>query len=794
MKKITICFWLLCLCGTRGLFALTIAQNGFSATANGITTNVTFLKDNIVRVYKYPAASNPKKESKVVKAGLHPVGKIIVSGSKEGREATNAFLKVVYKKESSSLQFLTPSGDILAAELPAGGSFSDADNDGVASFKAAQAFKFTDDEAIYGFGQQQNGKLNQRYEKLLLRQRNMSIAVPFFQSSKGYGIYWDNYSLTNYDPVADGGKLTSEIGDCIDYYFVVGKNADEVVRGYRRLTGEVPMLPLWSFGYIQSKERYRSQQELVDVVRKYRQLQVPLDAVIQDWQYWGEDNLRWNAVDFTNPRFPDPAAAIDSIHQMHAKVLISVWPSFGSKTAIYKAMDRKQLLLNFYTFPVTDSVKVYDAFNPEARNLYWSYMKKNLYSKGIDGWWLDATEPVQKEVTKTISKAGEHEMAYKDQLASVAQVKTFSGSFKSVGNLFPYETVKAVYDGQRKTAADKRVLILTRSAFAGQQATGSVLWSGDVTSSWDVLKTQVPAALNLSLSGMPYWNSDIGGFFSGRKYPAGLKDPRYKELYLRWLQFAVFTAMMRSHGTNAPREIYQLGSKGNPAFDIAEKYIRLRYELQSYIYTASWNVTHEGASLMRPLLMDYAADSNVRNVGGAYLFGQSILVNPVTDSITAKNENLFDDQSRVRVSTYLPKGAWYDFWTDKKHSGGTLLWQELSIAQMPLFVKAGSIIPFAGVAQYSSIKNFRDLVIKVYPGKDAVFTLYEDEGDNYNYEKGSYSLIGFRWDERTKTLTVLPRQGKFPGMIPERNFRIRFAGTGIVKNIIYKGGKITVRF
>lgn len=789
------CWLLLFQCCSLVLFAQTKTPNGFSVTANGITTKVKFIGDAIVRVYKYPAASNPEKKSKVVKKGLYvPAGKISVSNGNEIWRAKSRSLQVVYKKQTNSLQFLSSNGSVLADELLGSELFSKTDNDRAASWKIMQGFAFAANEKIYGFGQQQNGKFDQRNEQLLLRQRNMNIAVPFFQSSNGYGIYWDNYSLTNYNSVPNGGTVTSEIGDCVDYYFIAGKNADEVIKGYRALTGSVPMLPLWSFGYIQSKERYRSQYELVNVVKRYRELHVPLDAVVQDWQYWGADNMYWNAVEFANPLFPDPAAAIDSIHQMNAKVMISVWPSFGAKTNIYKELDRKKMLLNFYTYPVSDSVKVYDAFNPEAGKLYWNYMKQHLYSKGIDSWWLDATEPVQKQSTGDIRKTSEHEIAVKDLLASVDNVKTYAGSFKSVGNLFPYETVKAVYNGQRQTTADKRVLILTRSAFAGQQTTGSVLWSGDVTASWDVLKAQVPAALNLSLSGMPYWNSDIGGFFSGRKYPAGLKDPRYKELYLRWLQFAVFTAMMRSHGTNTAREIYQLGERGTPAFDIAEKYIRLRYQLQPYLYTASWEVTHNGGTLMRPLLMDYPADTIAQCTGNAYLFGKSILVTPVTDSITAEKENLFDEKSKVTVSTYLPMGTWFDFWTDKKIIGGGELQQQLTLSQMPVFVKAGSIIPVANVPQYSSIKNFKELSIKVYPGRNAEFTLYEDEGDNYNYEKGAYSLIRFQWNEQTKTLTVFSRKGTFPGMLTERNFNIRIAGTATEKNIVYTGGKLSVRF
>lgn len=774
-------------------FGQKINKDGFSVTCNNITTNVIFIDDNVARVYKHPAASVKKVESRVVRISASYSGKIVVSNRGGNTSAASKSLKIIFNRSTNALEFHSLARGVLAAELPFSTSFVDADNDGASSYTISQGFRFDGKEGIYGFGQHQNGKFNQRHQSLLLRQRNMTIAIPFFQSSKGYGIYWDNYSLTNYKPDAKGGVLTSEIGDCIDYYFIAGTNADEVIKSYRNLTGNVPMLPLWSFGYIQSKERYRSQYELVDVVKKYRQLQIPLDAVIQDWQYWGADQLNWNAVDFLNKEFPDPIAAIDSIHQMNAKLMISVWPSFGSKTAIYKEFSDNDMLLDFPTYPVNDSIKVYDAFHPAAKKIYWNYMNKNLFAKGIDGWWLDATEPVQKEVLKNTNAAGTHELSFKDQLQSISNVKTFAGSFKSIGNLFPFETVRAVYNGQRNTFSDKRVFILTRSAFAGQQQTGNVLWSGDIEGNWDLLKKQIPAALNLSLSGTPYWNADIGGFYS-REYPGGLKNVRYKELYLRWLQFATFTAMMRSHGTNSAREIYQLGKSGDIAFNVAEKYIRLRYQLQPYIYSASWSISSKGASLMRPLIIDYPADKKLLDHGVSYMFGESVLVQPVTDSIFSHEHKEIDSINAVAVETYLPKGEWFDFWTGKAISGGSTNWQNLTISQMPVYIKAGSIMPIAAVPQYSSIQNFKSLTIKIYPGKNATYLLYEDEGDNYNYEKKEYSLIKFQWNDKVRMLTIDAREGNFSGMLTDRDFKLVVVGTNSVREVQYNGNKVIVQF
>ncbi|SDD25854.1 glycoside hydrolase family 31 protein [Niabella drilacis] len=768
-----------------------IAKDGFTASMHDITTKVVFITDDIVRVYKYPKGGVDERKSRVVNRPLSH-GPITMGDGPVAITAASRSLKVRYDKVSGTLTFYR-ANTLLAAEAPGTVSFVPVDDDGKPAWQVTQGFAFQKDEAVYGFGQHQNGKLNQRFEELLLRQRNMSIAIPFFQSVKGYGIYWDNYSLSRYIPGAEGGTLTSEVGDGVAYYFIAAKNADGVISNYRLLTGSVPMLPLWSLGYVQSRERYRSQYELVDVVKKYRELEVPLDAVIQDWQYWGSNDSNWNAVGFNNPGFPDPGRAIDSIHRMHAKVLISVWPSFGAGTGIYKELEKKGMLYHFYTFPVKNYVKVYDAFNPAARNIYWDYMNKNLFSLGIDGWWLDATEPVQKSVTgNTDRKANEHEIAVKDLLTSVEGVSTHIGSFKRYGNLYPYEAVKGVYEGQRNTNTGKRAYILTRSAFAGQQQTGSMLWSGDVTASWEVLKAQIPAALNLTMSGMPYWNSDIGGFFV-RNYPGGIRNLHYRELYIRWLQFAAFTALMRSHGTNTPREIYQLGKRGDIAFDVAEKFIRLRYRLQPYIYSAMWAVTRNNASLMRPLVMDYPEDPMVWNNNNTYLFGESILVNPVTDSIFKTGVTALNDKETIAVDTRLPAGWWYDFWSDAKHRGGTAIAQKISLSGMPVFIRAGTILPLAAVPQYSAISNFKDLEIKIYPGKSGTFELYEDEGNDYSYEKGQCSLIRFSWNDKTRVLTVEPRRGAFNGMSGTRGFTIRIAGTKAVKQVTYSGARVLVR-
>ncbi|MDP4189686.1 MAG: glycoside hydrolase family 31 protein, partial [Bacteroidota bacterium] len=412
---------------------------------------------------------------------------------------------------------------------------------------------------------------------------------PFFVSTKGYGLYWDNYSPTLFSDNQDGTTFKSDVGDCIDYYFMAGVNIDGAISCMRDLTGQVPMFPLWTYGFWQSKERYKSQDELVGVVNKYRELGVPLDGIIQDWQYWG-NNYLWNAMDFLNPEFPNPKKMVDDIHNQNAHLIISIWSSFGPMTRQYREMEPKGMLLDFQTWPQSgldkwppdmnypSGVKPYDPYNPEARDIYWKYLNSGLFSLGIDGWWMDSSEP-------------DH-MSFKP---SDFDLKTYLGSFRKVRNAFPLMTVGGVSEHQRQVSSDKRIFILTRSAFAGQQRYGANTWSGDVNSSWQSLRNQIPAGLNFTLSGVPYWNSDIGGFFAGaynRNWSdgSGAKNPMFQELYVRWLQFGAFTPMMRSHGTDVPREIYNFGKKGEPIYDAIEKTINLRYAMLPYIYSTAWSV------------------------------------------------------------------------------------------------------------------------------------------------------------------------------------------------------------
>jgi alpha-D-xyloside xylohydrolase len=790
--------------------AICIAQSyqkttsGVKASVNGIAIELQFYSPEIVRVIKVPDGKIFTKESlsvtkkpEQVQIDFKQRGDIIKLNSKR--------LNVSLNLKSGELSFTSNAGVALLKEKQDGVAFTPFDDAGNKTYTVSQAFVLDKDEPIYGLGQHQRGNLNQRnqrYDNMI--QGNTEDVVPLFQSAKGYGVFWDNYSPTSFDDNAKETSFKSDVGDGIDYYFMYGGNADGVIADMRNLSGQAPMFPLWTFGYWQSKERYKSQDEVVGVVKKYRDLKVPLDGIIQDWQYWG-GNYLWNAMDFLNADYSNPQKMINDVHGLNAHMIISIWASFGPQTLPYKELKAKNMLLDFNTWPESGSdkwppnmdypsgVRPYDAYNPEARDIYWKYMNKGLFSVGLDGWWMDSTEP-------------DH-LHFKP---SDLDLKTYLGSFRKVRNAFPLMTVGGVYDHQRAASSDKRVFILTRSAFAGQQRYGANTWSGDVTSSWRALQQQIPTGLNFSLSGIPYWNSDIGGFFLTR-FRRKLADPDYRELYTRWIEFGTFCPMMRSHGTDAPREIYQFGSKGDNVYDAIDKYINLRYRLLPYIYTASWDVTNHQSSMMRALVMDFANDSNALNITDEYMFGKSLLVSPVTSPMYTKPGTIqgrdtvkLEDFSLVKSKqTYLPKGTeWYDFWTGEKLAGGQKVSKQTPLDIIPLYVKAGSILPLGPEVQYATEKKWDDLEIRVYPGADGDFTLYEDENDNYNYEKGKYSEIKFHWDDKKHTLKIANRTGSFDGMLSDRKFRISVTPAGadqvadskVVKAISYTGRELSVSF
>ena len=732
-----------------------------------------------------------------------------VAVSRNGNTWKSSELTVKLEPETETLVFLTNKGKVLLKEK---GIRIVRKNTG--DFEVSQSFFLDKDEAIYGLGTIQNGKMNRRGEKKRMEQSNLEDFQNVLQSIKGWGIYWENYSPTLFEDNAEGMSFTSESGEGVDYYFMYGGSADGVIAKMRELTGDVPMFPLWTYGFWQSKERYKTARETESIVDKYRELQVPLDGIIQDWQYWGSNYL-WNAMDFLSEDFSNGKQMIDNVHKKHAHFMISIWASFGPMTQQFRELEAKGLLMPFETWPQSgishvwppmkdypSGVKVYDAFSPEARAIYWKYLKK-LYDYGTDAWWMDSTDP-----------------DFFDPRESDYEHKVYGGTWRSQRNAFPLETVRGIYQSQRKDYpnASKRVFIMTRSSYAGQQHYGSNMWSGDVNSSWDMLRKQVPAGLSFTLTGNPNFNTDIGGFFCSSYNTKGSgsapKNPQFQELYVRWMQYGLFCPVFRSHGADAPREIWQFGQKGEPVYDAIEKMIRLRYRLIPYLYSTAWQVTKNNDSYMRPLFADFAADKKVWNMTDEFMFGRSILAAPIvdpqyteekvirTDAMTGwdrkevnsekVNSEKLDWTATKSAVKYLPKGAtWYDFWTNKKYQGGKTVTLETSLDRVPMFVRAGSILPLGPEMQYVGEKSWDNLELRVYPGSDGSFVLYEDEGDNYNYEKGVYSTITFQWNDKMRTLTIGARQGSYPGMLQKRQFTIVLPD-GQHQTISYEGKELQV--
>ncbi len=796
---------LLCFIIGQSLFAQNYQKtpSGIKSNTQSLDIEIQFFSPSIVRIIKSPEGSLFTKQSLSVIKNPEKVD-IDINVKEDIIHMKSDALWVDFNTRTGRVSFFDLSGKLLFTEKDYGTQFTPFNDAGNSTFTVRQAFLLDKDEAIYGLGQQQVDKLNQRNHKHFMRQRALYASVPIIQSTKGYGLFWDNYSPTTYTDNPQEMSFESQVGNCSDYYFMYGVNADGVIAEIRDLTGQAPMYPLWTFGFWQSRERYKSQWETMEVVDKYRELEVPLDGIIQDWQYWGP-NTNWNSMNFDNPEFPKPQEMIDHIHKQNAKIMISIWASFGPDSQIYKELDSINALFNFITWPAsaTDTwppdmtnpsgVKVYDAYNPQARDIYWNNLNKGLFSKGIDAWWTDSTEPDHLDVEE------------KD-----FDIPTAKGTYRSVVNAFPLMTNGGIYDHQRATNNNKRVYLLTRCAFAGQQRYATNTWSGDLNSNWESFRKQIPTGLNFSLTGIPYWNTDIGGFFNW-PYHNGSNNKAYHELYTRWFQYSTFTPMLRSHGSGVKKEIYNLGKKGDWVYDTEEQYINLRYALLPYIYSTAWEVTNQSGSFLRALFMDFNNDKNVPEISDQYMFGKAFLVAPVTEpmyvfSEKEKWESPYEDFSTIKTKkVYLPEGSkWIDFWTGETLNGGQTIEKEVPIDIIPLYVRTGSIIPFGPKVQYSTEKKWDNLEIRIYPGADGEFTLYEDENDNYNYEKGLYSTISFKWDNENQMLTIGKRKGKFPGMLKSRKFNIVIVdmnngkgskqSTQFTKTISYNGKSQTIKF
>jgi alpha-D-xyloside xylohydrolase len=907
-------------------------QNGIVLSTNTVNVKVQYYSPSIVRIQKWlPKGTNRKISLSVVIDSVLPLN-IKKEEYKDYCILTSSKLKVKLNYSDGTVEFLSLDNKPIVKEKNF--NFAPVVYENDSAYSIEQKFELTPDEGIYGLGQHQSGIMNYRGKDILLAQANTEAVTPFLISTNHYGIFWDNYSLTSYKD--DGKKFSSiwsEVADNIDYYLCNGENMDSIIGGYRYLTGQAPMYGKWAYGYWQSKEHYITQKEITEITKKYRALKIPIDNIVQDWDYWnGAPN--WGSMQFDKTLFPEPEKMIEEFHKNHFHFMISIWPAMGPNTEIYKEMAKR----NFLYKPVGwAGFKYYDAYNPEANVLYWQYLKKGLASKGIDAWWMDSTEPdVVNALTKESSNYELKKMG-----------RNYLGTFARYLNPYSLVITENVYKNWRKDFPEKRCYILTRSTFAGQQRNAATTWSGDIGANWDVYRHQISAGINHSMAGIPYWTFDIGAYVIGAYegvFSTGGKNPAYQELYTRMFQLGTFSPIFRSHGSETPREIWEFG-EFTPTL---VKFDNLRYRLLPYIYSIAWKVTSEGYTMMRGLAMDFPEDKKVYNIDDQYLFGPSILVAPVTEymyycppqqsikvsaeffktkdgkpgllaryykdanykvrgkeqidktidvfwytgrpeyvtdsmfsirwegklipketgkyqfhlksfdakriflngkqlpivytsveqytdtfhlqagkeyDLRVETENKSTGAARMQLywktpsifkmeenketkdkkrSLYLPAAKnWYNFWTGEKMEGGKQVTVDAPIDILPLFIKAGTILPMGPFLQYSTEKPADPLELRIYKGDDATFTLYEDENDNYNYEKGIYSLIQIKWDDKNNTLTLGEREGEFPGMLKERTFNIvivdKNKGTGLNpvanpdKTVKYSGKEIKIK-
>lgn len=794
---------------------------------------------SIIHVVYGPAETLPVHKSFVVVKAWTPVPFTLKSDAATVTVATGK-VRVIVNSATGSVHFQDAAGHAILDEAAGGGkTMVPTEVNGEQSYIPRQTFASPKDECLYGMGQYQDGLWNWRGVPLELRQANTTIALPMLVSTKGYGLLWDNASLTEFNPadqqialsspnaasstnpnptstqdlpgqshdapkvpdgktgtfksgaagdyvffVRDGNRFgniallldgkpiagvqnmwtpyalsakvklpanttctleitggglntklfgrpigntttfRSTVGDTIDYTFFYGPELDQVIAGYRLATGEAPMWPKWAYGFWQCRERYASQQETLDAAAQFRSRHIPIDLIVQDWQYWG--NHGWGAYEWDNTAYPDPAAMISQLHAENVKYMISVWSDPSG--IVEKALKDVNAEIPGTSWS--------DMYNPAARAIRWKFMDKAFFSIGTDAWWQDATEP-------------------SDDGNVVNNTQVYLGSANRVRNAYPLFASEATYEGQRKTTSAKRVVILTRSAYPGAQRYSAAAWSGDVNGTWDSFRRQIPAGLNFCITGIPYWTTDTGGFF--RPGSGQYQSPEYNELLTRWFEWSTFCPILRIHGYQTQTELWN--------YPLAEqnllKYDNLRYRMLPYNYSVAWKVTSAGYTIMRALPMDFRSDPNAAAISDEYMFGPAFLVAPVTQAQAATRR------------VYLPQGtSWIDFWTGKTLGGGKSTVASAPIGTLPLFVRAGSIVPLGPDVQYTSEKPADPIELRVYPGADGDFTLYEDEGDNYNYEHGAYATIPIHWDNRRKSLTIGARKGSFPGILAQRTFNI----------------------
>ncbi len=642
------------------------------------------------------------------------------------------------------------------------------------AYQTKLEFEWAAGEALYGLGSHEEGMFNLRGQHQYLYQQNMKAVVPVLVSTRGYGVLLDSYSLMTFHDDAFGSYLWSEMADELDYYFMYGPEFDHLVRELRGLTGAAPMLPKWAFGYVQSKERYVTQEELLDVVREYRSRNLPLDCIVLDWKSWPGD--LWGQKSLDPQRFPDPDGLTAALHDLHAHLMVSIWPIMARGGDNWREMlERGYLLGNQAT---------YNAFDPAARACYWDQANRGLFSHGVDAWWCDCTEPFEADWNGAVKPEPEVRLRI-----NTGEAKRYLDP--AYINAYSLLHSQGIYEGQRQGNPEKRVVNLTRSAYMGQHRYATVTWSGDIAANWETLRRQIADGLNFCATGSPYWTLDIGAFFVQRKpdlwfwngdYDAGVEDLGYCELYVRWFQYGAFLPMFRSHGTDTPREVWRFGEPGEPVYDALVKALDLRYRLLPYIYSLAGWVTQHDYTMLRGLPFDFRDDPATYDIADQFMFGPAFLVNPVTEPMVyAAKSRPLAGVTRARP-VYLPAGDlsaggdWYDFATDRRFTGGQTVLADAPLDTLPLYVRAGSIIPMGPSRQHVNDLPDAAVELHIYGGRNGSFLLYEDEGDGYGYEQGAFATILIEWDDRARRLSLGPREGAYPGMHETRTFTVVLHG------------------
>ncbi len=675
------------------------------------------------------------------------------------------------------------------------------------AFEAKLEFVFAKDEALFGLGSHEEGYANLRGRSRDLYQQNMKAVVPHLVSTRGYSVLFDCGSLMTFHDDEQGSFWWADVVDELDYYVICGGSFDGVMRGYRHLTGATPLPPKWAFGYVQSKERYVTADEMIEVVAEYRRRRIPLDCIVLDWKSW-PNGAGWGQKSFDSLRFPDPGGFTGKLHELGTKLMVSIWPIMTGGCENQRELGERGLMLG--------NQSTYNAFLPEARACYWNQAWRGLFAHGVDAWWCDCTEPFEADWSGSVKPSPTERLAINTE---ASKLYLDAGEI----NIYSLAHSQGIYEGQRSVRDDKRVLNLTRSSYAGQHRYGTFTWNGDVCATWETLRRSIPEGVNFCATGEAYWTVDAGGFFVDNRpdlwfwrgeYPGGCRgltpmdapapdlkdtgstDLGFWELYTRWLQYAAFLPMFRSHGTDVPREIWRFGEEGSLFYEAIAACIRLRYRLLPYIYSLAAAVTREGVAMVRAVALEFPKDVHTHDLSDEFFFGPSLLVCPVTQPMYYRQESRpISDVAKAREA-YLPAGSqWFDFWNGSLYNGGQVALVDAPIERIPVFVRAGSIVPMTEPMQFVDEDRSAAYEIRVYTGADAAFVLYEDAGDGYAYERGEYALVLLEWDENTRDLIVRARKGSFPEMVQEREFRIVFItadGTRQCK-LRYKGEEVRLR-